>query len=211
MRLACMAPLLLAGLPAVAPLARASHQSAWSPRTVHRFSLDPVLADWGPDAAAPQRLPDVGFLDDVEEAAPPRLLPIERWLESNLATRCPGIERVAFRRTIQELATSDGETRSISRELEVEGANGAFVGPVPVAFLIFALAVPAVWFYLERTVSGRAAFALGVNKEAVRLAGVDVGRHLIFAYVLLMSLPLVVVLAVAQRKIISGITGGAVK
>ena len=60
--------------------------------------------------------------------------------------------------------------------------GGAFVGPVPVTFIVFALAVPAVWFYLEHTVSGRAAFALGVNKEAVRLAGVDVGKHLIFAY-----------------------------
>ncbi len=61
--------------------------------------------------------------------------------------------------------------------------GGAFVGPVPVNFILFALAVPVVWFYLNHTVSGRAAFALGVNKEAVRLAGVNVGRHLIFAYV----------------------------
>jgi raffinose/stachyose/melibiose transport system permease protein len=35
--------------------------------------------------------------------------------------------------------------------------------------------------------------------------------HLIFTYVILMSLPLVVVLAVAQRRIIAGITSGAVK
>ncbi|MDF2372946.1 MAG: ABC transporter permease [Rhizobiaceae bacterium] len=61
--------------------------------------------------------------------------------------------------------------------------GGAFVGPVPVTFLLFAAAVPLVWFYLNRTVSGRIAFSLGVNKEAVRLAGVNVGRHLIFAYV----------------------------
>jgi ribose transport system permease protein len=61
--------------------------------------------------------------------------------------------------------------------------GGAFVGPVPVNFILFALAVPAVWFYLNHTVSGRAAFALGVNKEAVRLAGVNVGKHLTFAYV----------------------------
>lgn len=61
--------------------------------------------------------------------------------------------------------------------------GGAFLGPVPVTFLIFALAVPVVWFYLNHTVSGRAAFALGVNKEAVRLAGVPVRRHLVFAYV----------------------------
>jgi raffinose/stachyose/melibiose transport system permease protein len=35
--------------------------------------------------------------------------------------------------------------------------------------------------------------------------------NLVFAYVILMSLPLVVIFAVAQRRIISGITGGAVK
>lgn len=61
--------------------------------------------------------------------------------------------------------------------------GGAFIGPVPVTFIIFALAVPMVWFYLNHTVSGRLAFAIGVNKEAVRLAGVNVGRHIIFAYV----------------------------
>ncbi len=61
--------------------------------------------------------------------------------------------------------------------------GGAFIGPIPVNFILFALAVPAVWFYLNHTVSGRAAFAIGVNKEAVRLAGVNVGRHIIFAYI----------------------------
>jgi ribose/xylose/arabinose/galactoside ABC-type transport system permease subunit len=61
--------------------------------------------------------------------------------------------------------------------------GGAFVGPLPVNFLIFVLAVPVVWFYLEHTVSGRAALALGVNREAVRLAGIDTGRHLVLAYV----------------------------
>jgi ribose/xylose/arabinose/galactoside ABC-type transport system permease subunit len=62
--------------------------------------------------------------------------------------------------------------------------GGAFLGPVPVNFILLAIAVPIVWFYLEHTVSGRAAYALGVNKEAVRLAGVDVGKHLIGAYVI---------------------------
>ncbi|HEV7278276.1 MAG TPA: ABC transporter permease [Devosiaceae bacterium] len=61
--------------------------------------------------------------------------------------------------------------------------GGAFIGPVPVTFILFALAVPMVWFYLNHAVSGRLAFAIGVNKEAVRLAGVNVGRHIIFAYV----------------------------
>lgn len=35
--------------------------------------------------------------------------------------------------------------------------------------------------------------------------------NLVFAYVIIMSLPLIVVFSIAQRRIISGITGGAVK
>ena len=61
--------------------------------------------------------------------------------------------------------------------------GGAFIGPLPVNFILFLLAVPMVWFYLNHTVSGRAAFAIGVNQEAVRLAGIKVGRHIVFAYV----------------------------
>ncbi len=77
--------------------------------------------------------------------------------------------------------------------------GGAFIGPVPVNFIIFALAVPAVWFYLNHTVSGRAAFALGVNKEAVRLAGVDVSKHLILAYALCGLLAAVAGVLLASR------------
>jgi ribose transport system permease protein len=60
--------------------------------------------------------------------------------------------------------------------------GGAFIGPVPVNFILFAIAAPIIWFYTDHTVSGRAAYALGVNKEAVRLAGVNVRKHLILAY-----------------------------
>jgi raffinose/stachyose/melibiose transport system permease protein len=35
--------------------------------------------------------------------------------------------------------------------------------------------------------------------------------HLIFAYVVMMSLPMVLVFVIAQRRIVSGITSGAVK
>lgn len=62
--------------------------------------------------------------------------------------------------------------------------GGAFIGPVPVNFILLAIAIPLVWIYLEHTVSGRAAYALGINKEAVRLAGINVRKHLIVAYVI---------------------------
>lgn len=62
--------------------------------------------------------------------------------------------------------------------------GGAFIGPIPITFILFLIAIPVVWFYLEMTTSGRAALALGVNKEAVRLAGIDVAKHTIIAYVI---------------------------
>ncbi|MFI7641465.1 carbohydrate ABC transporter permease [Nonomuraea sp. NPDC049400] len=71
-----------------------------------------------------------------------------------------------------------------------------------------------VWndvFYAFFVVGGRLD-TLPLNLFRVASAGLYLNNwHLIFAYVILMSLPLVVVFAVAQRKIISGITSGAVK
>jgi raffinose/stachyose/melibiose transport system permease protein len=71
-----------------------------------------------------------------------------------------------------------------------------------------------VWndvFYAFFVVGGRLD-TLPLNLFRVASAGLYLNNwHLIFAYVILMSLPLIVVFAVAQRKIISGITSGAVK
>ncbi|MGF1627493.1 MAG: ABC transporter permease [Alphaproteobacteria bacterium] len=60
--------------------------------------------------------------------------------------------------------------------------GAGFVGPFPVTALLFVAALPIVWFYLNKTTSGRAVYAIGVNQEAVRLAGIDVRRHIIAAY-----------------------------
>ena len=71
-----------------------------------------------------------------------------------------------------------------------------------------------VWndvFYAFFVVGGRLD-TLPLNLFRVASAGLYLNNwHLIFAYVVLMSLPLLVVFVVAQRKIISGITSGAVK
>lgn len=53
---------------------------------------------------------------------------------------------------------------------------------------------------------------LPLNLYNVASAGLYLNNwHLIFAYIILMSLPLLLIFAFTQRKIISGITGGAVK
>jgi raffinose/stachyose/melibiose transport system permease protein len=71
-----------------------------------------------------------------------------------------------------------------------------------------------VWndvFYAFFIVGGRLD-TLPLNLFQVASAGLYLNNwHLIFAYVILMSLPLVAVFAVAQRRIISGITNGAVR
>jgi raffinose/stachyose/melibiose transport system permease protein len=71
-----------------------------------------------------------------------------------------------------------------------------------------------VWndvFYAFFVIGGRLD-TLPLNLFRVASAGLYLNNwHLIFAYVILMSLPLVVVFAVAQRRIIAGITSGAVK
>jgi raffinose/stachyose/melibiose transport system permease protein len=71
-----------------------------------------------------------------------------------------------------------------------------------------------VWndvFYAFFVIGGRID-TLPLNLFRVASAGLYLNNwHLIFAYVILMSLPLIAVFAVAQRRIISGITSGAVK
>jgi raffinose/stachyose/melibiose transport system permease protein len=118
-----------------------------------------------------------------------------------------------------------GFVRTIPRELE-EAAQIDGAGPVmvfrrvvlpmlrPVLATATILICLYVWndvFYAFFVIGGRID-TLPLNLFSVASAGLYLNNwHLIFAYVVLMSLPLIVVLAVAQRRIISGITSGAVK
>lgn len=118
-----------------------------------------------------------------------------------------------------------GFVRTIPHELE-EAARVDGAGPFRVFVrVIFPLLVPVlstatiliclyVWndvFYAFFVIGGRVD-TLPLNLFQVASAGLYLNNwHLIFAYVLLMSLPLLVVFIVAQRRIISGITSGAVK
>ncbi|WP_211266945.1 carbohydrate ABC transporter permease [Nonomuraea candida] len=118
-----------------------------------------------------------------------------------------------------------GFVRTVPLSLE-EAARMDGAGPVRVFFsVILPLLRPVlatatiliclyVWndvFYAFFVIGGRLD-TLPLNLFQVANAGLYLDNwHLIFAYIVLMSLPLLVVFAVAQRKIISGITGGAVK
>ncbi len=60
--------------------------------------------------------------------------------------------------------------------------GAGFVGPFPVSALIMLACYPIVWFFLNRTKSGRAIVAIGGNEEAVRLAGISVTWNILLAY-----------------------------
>ncbi|WP_238155066.1 carbohydrate ABC transporter permease [Kribbella soli] len=118
-----------------------------------------------------------------------------------------------------------GFIRTIPAELE-EAARVDGAGPVrifvtiilPLLRPVLATATILICLYIWNDVF-YAFFVIGGRKDTLPLnlfqvasAGLYLNNwHLIFAYVVLMSLPLLVVFAVAQRRIISGITGGAVK
>ena len=118
-----------------------------------------------------------------------------------------------------------GFIRTIPPELE-EAARVDGAGPLRVFFtMVFPLLRPVlatatiliclyIWndvFYAFFVIGGRVN-TLPLNLFQVASAGLYLNNwHLIFAYVILMSLPLMLVFIFAQRKIISGITGGAVK
>ncbi|WP_035735443.1 carbohydrate ABC transporter permease [Glycomyces arizonensis] len=118
-----------------------------------------------------------------------------------------------------------GFVRTIPPELE-EAARVDGAGPVRVfARIILPLLRPVlatatiliclyIWndvFYALFVIGGRID-TLPLNLYQVASAGLYLQNwHLIFAYIILMSLPLLITFVVAQRRIISGITSGAVK
>lgn len=118
-----------------------------------------------------------------------------------------------------------GFVRTIPAELE-EAARVDGAGPVKVfARIILPLLTPVlstatiliclyVWndvFYAFFVIGGRVD-TLPLNLFQVASASLYLNNwHLIFAYVVLMSLPLLLVFMFAQRRIISGVTSGAVK
>ncbi|WP_308466632.1 carbohydrate ABC transporter permease [Rathayibacter soli] len=118
-----------------------------------------------------------------------------------------------------------GFVRTIPVELE-EAARVDGAGPVKTFFrVILPLLGPTlatatiliclyIWndvFYALFVVGGRLD-TLPLNLYQVASSGLYLQNwHLIFAYIILMSLPLLITFTVMQRKIISGITSGAVK
>ncbi|MDT8860133.1 ABC transporter permease [Alkalihalobacillus sp. MEB130] len=64
----------------------------------------------------------------------------------------------------------------------IQFLGAEFVGPIPVSFILVIFVYILFHFFLTRTQTGRHIYAIGGNKEAARLSGINVDRVLIIVY-----------------------------
>jgi ribose transport system permease protein len=98
---------------------------------------------------------------------------------------------VAFMATLAMLVGARGLAELVSerRTLIVNvadflSATRSNILGVPLLIWIFVIVAAAGWFLLNRTTFGRRTVAIGGNREAARLAGIKVRRHVVALYVL---------------------------
>jgi ribose transport system permease protein len=68
------------------------------------------------------------------------------------------------------------------RDPSVNFLGGGYIGPIPFPIIEMVLLVIIFSLFLKHTVLGRQIYAVGSNKEAARLSGVNVDKVQIFAY-----------------------------
>jgi ribose transport system permease protein len=98
---------------------------------------------------------------------------------------------VAFMATLAMLVGARGLAELISlRRTQIVNNRGFLdftrsdILGIPILIWIFVIVAAAGWFLLNRTTFGRRTVAIGGNREASRLAGIKVKRHLVYIYVL---------------------------
>ncbi|WP_382309348.1 ABC transporter permease [Herbiconiux sp. UC225_62] len=64
----------------------------------------------------------------------------------------------------------------------LQSLGGGSIGPIPNIFIVAVVLVVIAGFVLNRTVLGRKLIAVGGNRDAARVAGINVGRTKMFAY-----------------------------
>jgi ribose transport system permease protein len=66
----------------------------------------------------------------------------------------------------------------------IQYAGNEFVGPIPFSFILVIVVYVMFDIFLNRTTTGRYIYAIGGNKEAARLSGINVNKILIIVYTL---------------------------
>ncbi|GAA3817222.1 hypothetical protein GCM10022226_42390 [Sphaerisporangium flaviroseum] len=94
----------------------------------------------------------------------------------------PFVVTLAALTTIRGLAFVYSEVPIAPDDPAFFALGSAMAGPLPVSTLIMLTVFLAGGIFLTRTPAGRSIVAIGGNAETVRLAGIDVRRHVILAY-----------------------------
>ncbi|MGE5582297.1 MAG: ABC transporter permease [Bacillota bacterium] len=64
----------------------------------------------------------------------------------------------------------------------IQFIGAGYIGAIPFSFVLVAIVVVIFYFFLTRTTLGRHIYAVGGNKEAARLSGINTDRVLIWIY-----------------------------
>lgn len=96
----------------------------------------------------------------------------------------PFVVTLATLTAIRGLSYVYSETPITPEEIGFLAIGTDSIGPMPVATVIVLGAFGLAWIFLSRSTTGRAVIAIGGNPEAVRLAGINVPRHVLLTYVI---------------------------
>jgi ribose transport system permease protein len=113
---------------------------------------------------------------------------------------------VPFVATLGTMSVVRGMLLTYTRQQPLSGIDEGFtywgggsVGFVPLPMIITLLILGALVVFLQRTRAGRNLYAIGGNREAAYLAGIDVERYLMIAYTLSGTLAAVSGVLLASR------------
>jgi ribose transport system permease protein len=96
----------------------------------------------------------------------------------------PFVVTLAALTTIRGLAYVYSETPITPTDLSFLSLGTGSIGPIPLATIIVVSLFALAWLFLARTTVGRAIVAIGGNREAARLAGINVPRHILLTYLI---------------------------
>jgi ribose transport system permease protein len=96
----------------------------------------------------------------------------------------PFIATLATLSAIRGVVYIVSETPIVPSDPTLRGIVASTMGPVPTVALLMLACFGLMSIFMNRTSAGRTVLAIGGNEEAVRLAGINVRNHVLFAYVL---------------------------
>jgi len=96
----------------------------------------------------------------------------------------PFIATLATLSAIRGVVYVVSETPIVPQDPTLREIVASTIGPIPTVAVLMLAGFGLMSIFMNRTSAGRTILAIGGNEEAVRLAGINVRNHVVFAYVL---------------------------